>query len=74
MEIKLKLYGQSVLSQLIEQCGEYSRKKLTPKDSRMQDKRWTRTHYIVIGDKFNVTVDGYREDEVTLQIKPERTL
>ncbi len=73
MEIKLTL-TRNVLGQLIEQCGEYNRKKLTPADSQIQDKRWTRTHYIVLGDKYNVIVDGYSEDKITLQIKPERTL
>ncbi len=74
MEIKLITIEASILRQLTEQCGEYGRKKLIPTDTRYADKRWTRTHYIIIGEHYNIIVDGYREDELTLQIKPERTL
>ncbi len=67
MEIKLRLrlpyFGNDdIIEQLIEQCGEYNRKT---DDIYM---------YVVLGDKFNVVVEGNRNAYVTLQIKPERTL
>jgi hypothetical protein len=64
MEIKLTLPLEShkVLDQLIEQCGECGRKS----DGNYM--------YVVLGEQFNVVVEGYRNLYVTLQIKPERTL
>ena len=70
MEIKLKIpteglglfTGQDVLAQLIEQCGEYERKTDNP------------YLYVVLGEKYNVVVEGYKSQYITLQIKPEGTL
>jgi hypothetical protein len=67
MEIKLTLglpwFGNDdIINQLIDQCGEYSRKT----DGTYMD--------VVLGDKFNVVVEGKKTRYVTLQIKPERTL
>ena len=67
MEIKLELPMEShhVLDQLIEQCGEYDMKY------PVEGKMW---HYLVLGEHYNVEVNGYRVKKVTLLIKPERTL
>ena len=67
MEIKLTLglpwFGNDdIIEQLIDQCGEYGRKT----DDKYMN--------VILGDKFNVVIEGKKTRYVTLQIKPERTL